>query len=307
MSKLVDFFIVGQPKSGTTALTHFLDQHPDICMTFPKEPAYMASDLRMQSDAFHGGQYFFPVRSEEQYRKAYEHCRPDALVGDASTCYLYSACAASEISKYNPNAKIIIMLRNPVDMIHSLYLQYRNQDAETAGTFAEALDLEEARSRGEGIPPRSPSPRDTLYRRRGLYYEQVKRFYDCFGADRIIVVVSELFRKDNTATYRDVLNFLGVNPDFNAEFKGVNERKKARSVLLLRFVQAPRLKKAIRWLLGEQRYTFVQKRMVEPLLFKRATSESLDDEVRKELERYFEADVDRLARLTGLKLRDYWF
>src|SRR5665648_698992 len=118
--KKVDFFIVGQPKSGTTALAQFLEEHPEITITIPKETGFWARDLMDESEAFHSTKNFQTVRSMEEYTNSFKHANKDQLVGDASTTYLYSKTAAKEIKKYNPKAKIIIMLRNPMDMVYSL-------------------------------------------------------------------------------------------------------------------------------------------------------------------------------------------
>ena len=101
MSAPPDFAIVGEPKSGTTALADFLGGHPGICMSVPKETAYFATDLREESDRFHGRPAYFEFRTEEDYETAFAHCE-GGLRGDGSTAYLHSREAAANLHEANP-------------------------------------------------------------------------------------------------------------------------------------------------------------------------------------------------------------
>ncbi|NLF38083.1 sulfotransferase, partial [bacterium] len=104
--RLPDFFIVGAPKSGTTALHAYLGRHPSIFVPARKEPHFFGSDI--VSPAF--------VRDRDAYLSLFAGATTEARVGEASIWYLYSKRAAREIKEFNPDARIIIMLRNPVDM-----------------------------------------------------------------------------------------------------------------------------------------------------------------------------------------------
>lgn len=154
----VDFFIVGFMKSGTTALASFLSQHPDICISVPKEPGYFATDFMEESDNFHGKKVYFKVRTHQQYSDIYKHSEPSQKSGEASTAYIYSKVAAENIKKYNPRAKIIIMIRNPIDFLHALHMQYLNETVEDEKDFVKALQLEDKRKNGENIPSRVRVP-----------------------------------------------------------------------------------------------------------------------------------------------------
>ena len=110
-----DFFIVGAPKCGTTSMFHYLRQHPQIFMPDNKEPHYFGKDLIKMSDEF--------IDNEDEYLNLFKDAKSDQKLGEASTFYLYSKSAYKEIKEYNPDAKIIIMLRNPIDFLHSLHSQ----------------------------------------------------------------------------------------------------------------------------------------------------------------------------------------
>lgn len=303
----VDFFIVGQPKSGTTALASFLDEHPEISISIPKETGYMSTDHAKESDAFHGGPRYFHIRTPEQYEAAFAHAKPGQLLGDASTNYLYSKAAAQEIAKNNPEAKIIIMLRNPVDMVYSLYNQYRNETKEHLETFEEALKHEKDRKKGRKLSAQAVTPSYFLYKERGLYHGQIKRYQEIFNKNQLRFIITEEFRKDNAACYQDVLKFLGVkDSSFRPEFKSVHESKAPRSKLANIFFNAYSLKKIALKLLGQRGYTWIQRKVMAPLLFKSAPRQSLDPALRKELEDFYRPDVAALSKDIGIDLVKLW-
>jgi len=142
-----DFFIVGAPKCGTTAMSDYLRQHPEIYMPQRKEPHFFGSDL----DA----PYPYFIRDKEQYFSLFAEAKDEKRVGEASVWYLYSKRAAFEIKEFCPTASIIIMLRNPVDMIYSLHSQRLFTGNEDIPDFEEALEAEEDRKRGLRIPSRT--------------------------------------------------------------------------------------------------------------------------------------------------------
>src|SRR6266545_5937438 len=135
-----DFFIVGAPKCGTTALNDYLKDHPEIFISARKELHFFGSDL-----VFRG-----PRRiTEQEYLSFFAPARHEKRLGEASVWYLYSQQAAAEIKAFSPAARIIIMLRNPVDMMYSLHSQRLYNGRETISDFAKALATEEMHGRKE--------------------------------------------------------------------------------------------------------------------------------------------------------------
>ena len=126
-----NFFIVGLPKSGTTALHDFLNQHPQIFMSKVKEPHFFCTDFHRESDAFHDSQLFFHFRDEETYLKLFSDLTTEKVIGESSTGYLYSKEAAKQIHDFNPEAKILIVLREPTSFLYSVHSQVLNINAET--------------------------------------------------------------------------------------------------------------------------------------------------------------------------------
>ena len=150
--KKPNFFIVGAPKCGTTSMNAYLKQHPDIFVPERKELHYFGSDLAFQRDSF----------LEEAYSKHFENWEDQKVGGEASAWYLYSERAAEEIHQFNSDAKIIIMLRNPADMVHAHHSQAMYVGGESITNFDEALDAEEGRRNGTIALPSTRPPHLSL-------------------------------------------------------------------------------------------------------------------------------------------------
>jgi hypothetical protein len=296
-------FIVGQPRSGSTALTAFLDQHPDVFMCKPKEPAFFADDLHRESDAFHGGKAFFSVRDERNYMALF--AEPRARVrGEASTNYLYSKVAATRIHAFNPKAKIIILLREPVSFIRSLHTQYLSELQETETNLEQALRLEAQRKRGDALPDAVRCPSYLYYRERARYAAAVRRYYETFPATQIKTIVFEDFWRDNERIYAEVLRFLDL-PPFRPTLAIVNASRVPRSRTLLNVAGSPSLRRAIKRLVPLPIYARVS-RAAQALLLRSDPTPSVSETLRNELFDELKADIDETARLTGIDLLTRW-
>lgn len=226
-----NFFIVGAPKCGTTAMYSYLKQHPDVFLPEKvKEPHYFGSDLHFR--------YRTPL-TEEQYLRLFEPARQARWIGEASVWYLYSTEAAKEIKAFDPNARIVIMLRNPVDMVYSLHSQHLYGDREDLVCFEDALDAEEDRKNGRRVPRGARLVKSLFYREVGRYSEQVKRYLDTFGADQVHVIIYDDFRGDTPGVYRSTLEFLDVDPDAAVDFKVVNPNTIRRNRFLATLTMTP--------------------------------------------------------------------
>lgn len=192
MSRIPNLFIVGAPKCGTTAMWSYLGKHPDI-FAAGKEYHFFGSDLayrNQQRPDSQGYLAYFGQATDERY------------VLDASIGYLASKRAAGEIASYSPDSRIIAILRNPIDMMHSLHSELLFQGDEDVDDFAEALSLEEARQRGERIPEACQSIWALFYREVAHYSEQLIRYFDAVGRDRVHVVVFDDLKDDTAGSYR---------------------------------------------------------------------------------------------------------
>src|SRR5690349_13337870 len=135
--KRPDFFLVGAPKCGTSLMDTYLARHPDVFMC-SKEPHYFGADLAFNN----------PPRSLENYLSLFEGSDAAKRVGDSSVWYLWSRTAAAEIKEFAPEASILVMLRNPVSMMHSLHSHLLYTADENIASFEQALAAEPDRREG---------------------------------------------------------------------------------------------------------------------------------------------------------------
>ena len=187
----------------------YLKQHPDIYLAVYKEPNFICKDLT---------QSHYNVQDPELYNSLFTHAGDKKCIGVGSVWYLTSKIAATEIKKFSPSAKIIIMLRNPVDMIYSLHgLYVRTQNEDTAD-FQQALEMQALRMKGFSIPQNCYFPEGLFYTEVGKYHDKINRFIDVFTRENIHVIVFDDFSQNTPQCYRDTLEFLKVDADFQAEF-----------------------------------------------------------------------------------------
>lgn len=217
-----NFFIVGAAKSATTALYSYLKKHPDVFLA-KKELNYFSHDLNYRTEQY----------PEYVYLSYFSKAAGKKAIGDASVHYLISQKAATKIKKFNKDARIIIMLRNPADMVYSLYSEQFFQGDETIKNFEQALDADTRRRTGIDIPLHRNCPVESLlYKSVANYYEQVLRYTSVFEKDKILIILFDEFIKNTRDEYKRVLNFLGLKEIMPAGFEVVNANKTSKNKLL---------------------------------------------------------------------------
>ncbi len=289
-----DFFIVGAPKCGTTSLAHWLTEHPDLFVV-RGEPHFFGSDI----------EYNRPRIDEPRYRRLWRNAGPDSRVGERSTWYLYSETAADEIHRWNPAARIIALLRDPVDMIHSLHAHaVLRGGREDRALLADALALEPARRAGDAIPVRARFPQSLFYRAVPRYAEQLERYLRRFGRDQVHVVLFEDLCKDPRRVYTDVLDFLGVDRVERSDFEVHNRRGSRPDDWLHRLWKRGTLRYTIRRLAPEPLYRWLRARGVQTRWRSspRARPVGLSTVQKAALRREFAPEVRRLEALLGRRL-----
>jgi hypothetical protein len=288
-----DFFIVGCFKSGTTALYHYLRQHPQIFMPAHKEPLFFGDDLTRR----------YGRLTLEEYLALFRGARPGQRVGEASTWYLYSRSAAREIREFSPDALIIVMLRNPVDVMYAQHSQLVFNATEDLADFEAALEAEPDRRRGQRLPPGPLRVENLFYRESVRFADQLERYFDVFGRERVHVVLYDDFRDDTAGAYRAVLEFLGVDNNFRPSLEVVNESKRVRSRVLQRLVFQPPapILAGVRLM---RRLPVAHRVRAAVLRLNSAPQprKPMDPQLRRRLAGKFAADIERVARLIGRDL-----
>ena len=304
-----NFFIVGAPKCGTTSLHEYLQRHPDVYMPYYKEPHFFGSDL--------DGSRFRQFRDKpERYLKLFRDARGQARIGESSPWYLVSQRAAAEIHDYDPAAKVIIMLRSPVDMMYSMWSQFRYSGNEQIGSFAEALAAESDRRANKRIRRAAHCITGLQYRQMARFSQQVPRYFDAFGRENVLVVIFDDFRSDTAGVFREVCEFLGIDSGAPMRFDIRNPNKKTRLAWLQQLIVGSGfslmlLKDRLSYLatthtLVPYRY---RTRAVEGVIaaYTRFEQRSpLTPELRGSLQREFAGDIDALSQLLDRDL-SHWY
>ena len=288
-----NFFIVGAPKCGTTSLYSYLKEHPEVFMPDKKEPHYFCTDFNKP-----------PRLTEDQYLELFAPARSEKRIGEGSTWYIYSEEARRGIKAFDPEARIIIMLRNPVAMMYSLHAQRLWLARENIQDFEEALEAESDRKEGRRLPP-YPFPIQLLfYRDCARYSTHISAYLDQFGADHVKVIIFEEFVRNTEDTYREICDFLGIDAQFRPEFAVHNSNKRLRSVRVRRFLRSERTKDVGRWFPRRVRRSF--KGFLLDANTKRISRPPMSASLRERLEAEFQPEVEATSQVLGKDLSRWW-
>ena len=294
-----NLFMVGAPKSGTTALGSYLGQHPDVFVA-AKELTYFGSDLAFVGAK--GGRWHI---SRDAYLKWFEDARGKRFRADRSVFYLYSTQAASEIHAFDPGSHIVVLLRNPIDQMHSQHSEMLFQGDEDIADFAAALAAEDSRRRGERIPATCRKPFALQYRAIARYPEQIERYLEHFGRDRVHILVYEEFVADPAAQYRTLLEALDLDPGHRPEFEVVNSNKVVRSTTLREVLrEGPKSVRAIGRLVVPNQYARAAlRRRLHRINTHHRSRPQLTFDVRSALQEELAPEVTQLEQMLGRELQ----
>jgi len=194
-------FVCGAAKAATTSLWTYMVQHPSVHRSALKEPGYFTA-LR-------------PMQSPKKYEDLFRHAGRKQVAADASTAYLTSPDSAERISSVCPEAKIIIVLRNPADRAFSLYRHMVWHGFEYASTLREGLRLEEERIEDEEFLYKNPEYYyNFLYYQSGRYSEQVDRYLRYFRKRQILFLRFRDFVSETGRVMKEVFQFLEIDSSF---------------------------------------------------------------------------------------------
>jgi hypothetical protein len=311
LQRTPNFFLVGAPKAGTTSLYFYLDQHPQIYMSPLKEPHYLADEIRLSNftdqmrqraerrlaglrpfldgpmaKKFSAG----PVTEVADYLKLFQNAKAEDALGEASVCYLWSPSAAGNIARMCPQARILMVLRDPADRAYSQYLHMLTF-GKTYISFRDYIDGGLSCSStliGELYP--------FLYF--GKYYEQVKRYLHLFPRERIRILFYEDYQRNPLELLQNTFEFLGVDslfvPDLQERYMQANV---PRSHLIHRFVHP-----VTQWAPLKQLNTPRLRRGLKRLAFRPRRSMTMDPCDRAFLVDFYREDIRNLSDLLNRDL-----
>lgn len=270
-------------------------------MSDPKEPEFFSTDIT------------FKYREATNYQDYISYFFKGAtadykIIAEASVWYLYSASAVPRILEYNPNAKLIAMIRNPVDMAYSLHSQSLAALDEDIADFGVAWDMQEERKRGNRVPSHCQNPRFLLYRDVCALGTQLRSFMDMVPAQQRHVVFLDDMARSPREVYLGVLGFLGLEDDGRVTFEKINENKQVKNYFLARLLNRPpqpmaRAARAIKKGFGIKRFSLHEK--LNRLNIQTQLRCPLDPKLRQRIAGEFEEEIRLLENLTGRYLETW--
>jgi hypothetical protein len=295
-----NFFIVGAQKAGTTSLYFYLKNVPQVYMSPLKEPFYFAPH------AVHNSASDI-IRDKKEYLRLFEKASGHIAIGEASPIYLWDPDAPKLIHQTVPHARIIIILRDPIERAYSIYLQRVRYGGVKSSFYDELMRDYKSQEKLYG--------KSQLYVEFGMYYEQVKRYFDIFGREQVKVIVFEEFVQRPEQTVNEVLAFLGVKYTVT-EIREQHNPYSVPRTPLSRWIFA-----LFRWLRARN-VRFYKLLMLLPdsvlqslplpsgkssgfaakILFKRIEKPKMEPEAFKFLQEIYHDDVLRLESLLGRSL-----
>lgn len=286
-----NFFLVGAPKCGTSAMRTYLSQHPEVFFAVPDEPGYFDGPLRFVEKRD------YQFKTQDEYLKIYRGAEPQKhrIRGEGSVYIMYTPGAIQRILEMTPGAKFLVMLRNPVDAFISMHGENLKSPKLGREPFAE---IEEAWS---DLPRRASESAmagvhpfrfryDCLFR----YFEPVKRLMESIPRGDLKVVLYDDFRKDNVGVFHEVCEFLDIAADFQPQVRRINERSQSRNNLAATVTgvvaQLARRLPVLNSLRGRglALNRFTQMPLEKPVL---------SDEFFSEVQAFFKSDIEMLASL----------
>ena len=280
-------------------MSDYLASHPDIFMA-RKEMHCFGADLRFAA--------LFRRRAQWEYLAEFDAWDGQRRIGEASVWYLFSETAAVEIKAFNPSARIIILLREPAEMMYSLYRFFRYDGNEPLGTFAAALQAEPERRAGRGLGRQTYLAPALVYRDTARFARQVQRFFQTFGRESVRVVLLDDLAANPAAVYQDTLKFLDVDPTHRLpQFRRINPAKVVKSRALRAVLNDPVTRSVVRTIrpvlprpvlnacFGMENILNCFNSSIEP-------PSPLDPRLKSELRREFAAEVGQLSELIGRDL-----
>lgn len=281
----VDFFIVGAPKAGTTSLYHYLSEHPQVEMSSQKEPDYFSDKAINEQGMYYGKNR---VDKLDKYESLFVQ-KESVVYGEGSVSYLFYDNVAEDIKKYNPNAKIIIMLRNPIERAFSHYLMdYR------LGLISDSFE--------NIITKKSKHKNAHLFYQQYIevskYAKQIQRYLDFFEKENILFIDYEDFKKNVSKTVDKVYDFLNISTEFAADINTKYNTFTMPKNKGIRFIYSfVFLRKVLTFL-----FPIYLVKNIRFLLFKADKKPELLKETRSQLRIIFNDDIKKLEEVLG---KDY--
>jgi len=288
-----NFFIVGAPKCATTALYEYLKTHPNIFMPERmKEPCFFSED--------------FPVHRRIETMDHYLSLFDDATeehtaIGEASVWYLYSKVAIQKLYDFNPDAKLVVMLRNPVEQVYAMHMQCFIMGYDNKTDFEEAWGLQENRKNGKDLPDPCKEEAFLQYKDIASYSSQIERLLSIYPREQVKFILFDDLKASARQLYSGMIDYLELEDDNRQDFPVGNPSQRYKNERLGSFIlDQPKWLRALKsWVKRIFRIkdltaisSFIKKRNVEV-----GKRKPLSPEMVAKLKDEFREDVARVSVL----------
>lgn len=286
---LPNFFIVGAPKSGTTSLYHYLDHHPEVFMSPVKEPNYFSYEDTVQQNLYYKER---GIGNLADYEKLFESVNGQKVIGEASVSYLFYENVPSRVSEKIPNAKILILLRNPVDRAFSHYfMDYKLRYINTS--FEEVLYK------------KNKHVNQPLYYQQyielGMYFSQVKRYLDAFGQNQVKIYIYEDLVNDVESLIKDLYTFLEIDLAYTSDLeKKYNSFEAPRNGLIRLIYSIGWLRRGIKKIVPQGGVSGIKN-----LFFSKTGGQKHESTIRY-MKDLYKDDIIQLEKLIGRNLSTWY-
>ena len=285
---LPNFIIVGAPKAGTTSLYHYLNEHPDIFMADPKELNYFSGESIRSQHLYYKS---YVVEDLDKYKNHFINTKDETAIGEASVSYLFYKEVPEKIYELIPDAKIIIILRDPVRRAYSHY-QMDERLGYINNSFEDIVYSKKKIAEYELFYQQ--------YVELGFYHDQVKRYLDTFGKNRVRVYFFDEFNKNPGFVLKDLYQFLGVKEHSGSIVsEKYNVGLTPGTKLTGELYKSERLRKSLSKIVPDS-----IKKKLKKVLFSASGKVLLDEKLEQFLQELYYDDIKKLG---GLLSRDIPF
>lgn len=294
-----NFFIIGAQKSGTSALAGWIQNHPQVFMAFPKEPGYLAF-LEAGYPYLDGFGRPAPasdwvVNDRQKYLNLFAGTSSKAaVIGEASTWYFSIPGVAQRIKLLSPDARILVILRNPADRAYSAWCHARQEQLEPCDQFSDALDMEQERGEVEFL---------LRYHRMGMYSEALREYKKVFDPSRLMVLFYEDLVDDEAVLWKKLCAFLNIDTLAKVPLRRrLNQSGQPRLRLLQSLLKSYRFRRTVKAVVPHRGAALIKEKLDNANLQR---FPPLDKISRIRLQQFYRQDIEALSALTGRDLHSW--
>lgn len=221
MEKRPNTFVVGFPRSGTTSLHYYMSQHPEIFVTKEKELHYFANDILEDFLKDNKTKRDRQILTKSRFLHHFKNVHTEKAIVNFSPNAILSPSSAKKIYEFNKEAKIVIMLRNPIDLIHSLHTLFHEHHLYSYKSILSALRNTD-KNRAKFLKLSSWTK----------YADLIKRYYDVFPKENIKVLLFKDFKNNTQSVFEELAQFLtlSVYPEINYEVLNSSRKIKYKNL-----------------------------------------------------------------------------